>query len=193
MVGSGVAASTVAGSNNIYIDGNGLNPADESDTIRIGNTQTLCFIQGIFGAATGVAIPVIVDAAGQLGTVISSKRFKHAIADMNDVSSSVLDLNPVTFVYNQDASDTMQFGLIAEEVDEVFPALVIKDADGLPFTVRYDVLPVLLLNEMKKQRSVINEMQEQYHNDKENQQQIIGAMSVALNDLRDLVKKYFSA
>src|SRR5207244_7420214 len=97
---------------------------------------------------------------GQLGTVISSKRFKHNIESMSDISNSVLKLNPVTFAYNHDVSNAVQFGLIAEEVDEIFPTLVVRDRDGLPLTVRYDVLPILLLNEMKKQQEIINAMQE---------------------------------
>jgi hypothetical protein len=93
---------------------------------------------------------VLIDSAGQLGTVSSSERFKHSIQQMVDESAAILRLNPVSFVYKADESQTRQFGLIAEEVDAIFPRLVIRDKDGAPFTVRYEVLPVLLLNEMKK-------------------------------------------
>jgi hypothetical protein len=71
---------------------------------------------------------------------------------MNADSARILDLRPVTFVYNSDASETKQYGLIAEETDEVFPEIVVHDADGQPQTIQYQVLPVLLLNEMKKQQ-----------------------------------------
>jgi hypothetical protein len=175
ILGYSVGTSTTAGSNNIYIDGNSLAPADESDTIRIGNTQTRCFVQGIRGITTGVAdaIPVVIDSAGQVGTISSSKRFKHNIQEMEKESSSVLALRPVTFAYNQDAANARQYGLVAEEVNEIMPNLVIKDKDGLPLTVRYEALSVLLLNEMKKQKKTL------------------GAMAISLNDLRHVVQKHF--
>jgi hypothetical protein len=69
---------------------------------------------------------------------------------MADQSADILNLRPVTFAYNSDASETTQYGLIAEEVAQVFPALVVKDAEGNPYTVQYHVLPVLLLNEVQK-------------------------------------------
>ena len=69
---------------------------------------------------------------------------------MNDVSASIYDLNPVTFVYNSDASETTQYGLIAEEVADVFPGIVVNNASGQPETIQYHVLPVLTLNELKK-------------------------------------------
>jgi hypothetical protein len=156
MVGFGIGSSTTTGSNNIYIDGNSLSPANESNVIRIGNVQTKCFVKGIRGITTGVAdaIAVLVDSQGQLGTVSSSIRFKTNINPMRDVSEHIYDLQPVSFVYKSDETATTQFGLIAEEVDAVFPELVIYEEDGTPYTVRYEVLPVLLLNEMKKQKAV---------------------------------------
>jgi len=146
-----------ASSNNIYINNLG---AVENDTTRIGGTQTSCFIAGIRGATTGVAdaIAVLIDSAGQLGTISSSAQYKHDIQDMNDASSNILELRPVTFVYNADESNTTQYGLIAEEVDKVFPSLVVYNQEGNPETLKYHVLPVLLLNEMKKQQLSINDL-----------------------------------
>jgi len=77
---------------------------------------------------------------------------------MNDESAHILNLRPVTFVYNADATETKQYGLIAEEVDQVLPSIVVYDEEGQPFTVQYQVLPVLLLNEMQKQQMVINQL-----------------------------------
>jgi hypothetical protein len=77
---------------------------------------------------------------------------------MNDKSASILDLRPVTFVYNSDVSETEQYGLIAEEVDQIFPTIVVKDENGQPYTIQYHVLPVLLLNEMQKQQVMINQL-----------------------------------
>jgi hypothetical protein len=155
-IGVGVNAGTglTTGSGNIYINANPA-VAAEATTTRIGTAQTRTFIAGIRGATTGVAnaIAVVIDSVGQLGTISSSIQFKHDVADMNDDSSKVLDLRPVTFVYNDDAMNTKQYGLIAEEVDEIFPAIVVKDNDGQPYTVQYHVLPVLLLNEIKKQQA----------------------------------------
>ena len=76
---------------------------------------------------------------------------------MGNDSSSILNLRPVTFAYNSDASETKQYGLIAEEVDQVFPDIVVYDADGNPYTVQYQVLPVLLLNELIKQKTTIDQ------------------------------------
>lgn len=146
---AGNAATT--GNFNIYIGNIGV--AAEGNTTRIGDlNQTRTFISGIRGVTTGVAdaIAVLIDSNGQLGTVSSSKTVKHNIQDMSNVSSSIYNLNPVTFVYNSDASEKTQYGLIAEEVADVFPGIVVRNAHGQPETVQYHVLPVLLLNEMKK-------------------------------------------
>jgi len=150
MIGSGISSLAASGDNNIYIDGSGLSPASESDTIRIGNTQTTCFVQGIFGATSIGGTAVVVNAAGQLGTLVSSKRFKHDISEMDNASSRIFDLNPVTFVYNGDTNRETQYGLIAEDVAQVFPNLVVEDSNGEAMAVRYEVLPVLLLNEVQK-------------------------------------------
>jgi hypothetical protein len=148
-----------ASSNNIYINNLGT---VENGTIRIGNStdQTTCFIAGITGVTTGgAAVAVLVDGNGQLGTISSSEKVKHDIEDMGSSSDAVMQLRPVTFVYNNDASNTKQYGLIAEEVDQVFPAIVVHDNEGQVQTVQYHVLPILLLNEMKKQQLSINDLQ----------------------------------
>ncbi len=147
-------------SNNIDIGNVGV--VGDAGAIRIGTdgTHTSCFIQGISGANVGASTAVRVsNTTGQLGTVgTSSARFKHNIQNMDNKSENVLQLNPVTFAYNDDETETEQYGLIAEEVDKVFTGLVGYDKDGLPFSVNYEVLPVLLLNEMKKQHMTIEEL-----------------------------------
>ncbi len=165
--GAGFALGAV-GDNNIYIADAGV--AAESNAIRIGilGTHTTCFIQGIDGATTGLpAVPVLVDANGQLGTISSSIRFKHNVNAMDADSEVIYQLNPVTFAFNNDASETKQYGLIAEEVEKVFPAIVVKDPNGQPYTIQYQVLPVLLLNELIKQHAAIelqNEVIEDINN-----------------------------
>ena len=150
-LGQNAGASLVLGSNNIYIAN--LGAAVESNTTRIGSLglQTRCFVQGISGVTTAfAAIPVLVDGLGQLGTISSSANVKHDIVDMDDASSAVMQLRPVTFVYNGDENNTTQYGLIAEEVAQVFPALAVRDVEGNIYAVHYETLPVLLLNEMQK-------------------------------------------
>jgi len=150
LIGRAVGLSTTTGNNNIYIDGSGLSPANENNTIRIGNTHLSCYIQGIFGAPLVSGVPIFIDSVGKLGTFVSSKEFKHSIAPIGDYSSKVLDLTPVTFVYNNDQDNNNQLGLIAEDVAELFPELVILNEDSKAIGIRYDLLSVLLLNELKK-------------------------------------------
>jgi hypothetical protein len=106
--------------------------AGESGTIRIGRPQIRAFIAGIRGATTGMpdAVPVLIDSAGQLGTESSSRRFKKEIKPMDKVSEAILALKPVAFQYKTDKTSTPQFGLIAEQVAEVNPNLVVRDKDG---------------------------------------------------------------
>ena len=143
----------VTGSNNIYILNAGAGAA-ESNAIRIGTLgvhTTATFIQGISGATTSlVAVPVLVDALGQLGTISSSITRKHNIRDMEDASEAIYGLRPVTFVYNDDASERTRYGLIAEEVAEIMPDLVARDENDQPYTVLYQDLPVMTLNELQK-------------------------------------------
>ncbi len=173
VVGFGALFSNTTGSNNIAIGvsaadnvsrGNNkihiasLGSADDSGTIRIGDssTQSSFFAAGIRGVTTGNnnAIPVVIDSNGQLGTVSSSRRFKEDIQDMGGASSGLLRLRPVAFRYQKpfdDGSKPIQYGLIAEEVEEVYSDLVAHSADGQIETVKYQVLDSMLLNELQKE------------------------------------------
>jgi hypothetical protein len=102
--------------------------------------------------------PVIVSNSGQLGTVASSERFKKDIASMQKTSEALPALRPVTFHYRTDAGNTPQFGLIAEEVAKINPALVLPDKEGKPYTVRYDAVNAMLLNEFLKEHRTVNEL-----------------------------------
>ncbi len=158
MVGYNSGLSLTTGDDNIYISNPGV--SSETGVIRIGTpaTHIATFIQGIFGTAVGgTGILTFVDANGQLGTVVSSQRFKHDIQDMNDASNDIMKLRPVTFVYNNDLEEAVQYGLIAEEVNQVFPDLVVKDSEGQPYTVRYHLLPQLLLNELQKLHATVQD------------------------------------
>lgn len=137
----------------------------ESNVIRIGlqgtgtNEQNVCYIAGIFGSTVGVSgVPVVVDNTGLMGTVVSSRRYKENISDMDDASRPIMDLRPVTFNLKNDKTHERRFGLIAEEVEEIIPDLVVLNKDGDPETVKYQDLPVLLLNELQRQHNIIAEL-----------------------------------
>jgi hypothetical protein len=142
----------MAGSNNIDIGYVGN--ADESNTIRIGinNLQTKVVIAGISNSAV-IGWPVYVNSNGRLGVQPSSARFKRDVRDMGGASNGLMKLRPVMFRYKEDPSGARQYGLIAEEVERVYPELVMHDEDGKVEGVRYDLLPALLLNEMKRHAS----------------------------------------
>ena len=120
-----------------------------------------CFIGNIRDVQTqnADAIPVLVDSAGQLGTASSSRRFKKEIKPMDRASEVILGLKPVMFHYKSDTKGTPQFGLIAEEVASVNPDLVVRDKDGEIYTVRYEAVNAMLLNEFLKEHRK-NEEQE---------------------------------
>jgi septal ring factor EnvC (AmiA/AmiB activator) len=106
---------------------------------------------------------VYINTNGQLGTLTSSRRFKDNIQDMGTASSKLFQLRPVTFNYKpqfDDGSHLLQYGLIAEEVAKVYPDMVVYDKDGQPYTVRYQVLAPMLLNELQKQNAVVAAQQE---------------------------------
>ena len=164
--GSGnVALGYLAGSNlttgsyNIDIGNYGV--AGESDTIRIGTekTQTAIYVAGIVGTHLPMSTPVFVNAHGQLGTTPSSQRFKADIKPMDKASEAILALKPVTFRYKHDpAGAGPQFGLVAEQVEKVNPDLVVRDAEGKIFSVRYEAVNAMLLNEfLKEHRKVENQ------------------------------------
>ncbi|HTL79244.1 MAG TPA: tail fiber domain-containing protein, partial [Candidatus Babeliales bacterium] len=146
----------------------GLNVKTAANVICIGanvggaDVSNTTWIANVYGVTTQSATtaPVVVSADGQLGTVASSERFKKDIASMEQASESILSLRPVTFHYKTDATGTAQFGLIAEEVAKVNPALVLLDKEGKPFTVRYDAVNAMLLNEFLKERKQVQDQQE---------------------------------
>jgi hypothetical protein len=162
-MGDSAGANLTTGSDNIDIGNVGV--AGEANAIRIGTagTQTATFIAGISGATVARGVPVVIDADGHLGVKRSSARFKEAIKPMDKASEAILALKPVTFRYKKDLDPkaTPQFGLVAEEVAKVDPDLVARDAAGNPFTVRYDEVNAMLLNEFLKQHRQVQEQQKQ--------------------------------
>ena len=147
-LGVSAGSGIVTASNVIAI---GTAAADVSDS---------CFIGHIFGVTSSGGTTVFVDGSGKLGTITSSRRFKEQITSMEDASTALLELNPVIFRYNKDIdpAGTSQFGLVAEEVEKVNPDLVVRDKEGKPYSVRYDQVNAMLLNEFLKEHRRIEEL-----------------------------------
>ena len=154
------AGDRTTGSNNIVIGDIGVE--GESNTIRIGGggftgPQTAAFIAGISGTAV-VGDAVVVDGYGQLGTVASSARFKKKIKPMDKTSEAILALKPVSFQYTSDSKGTPQFGLIAEEVAKVNPDLVVRNRNDEIYSVRYEAVNAMLLNEFLKEHRTVQDL-----------------------------------
>jgi len=159
-VGNFAGSNLTTGDNNIDIGNIGV--AAESNTIRIGaqGTQTATYIAGISGSAISHGTGVLVDpTTGRLGTKHSSQRFKDGIKPMGKASEAILALKPVTFHYKKeiDPDATPQFGLVAEDVAKVNPDLVVREADGNVYTVRYEEVNAMLLNEFLKEHCKVEE------------------------------------
>jgi hypothetical protein len=109
----------------------------------------------------GAAVAVVVDSNGQLGTASSSRRFKFDIASMGDATDGLMRLRPVRFRYLAHGDNApVQYGLIAEEVAEVYPELVARNKDGEVETVMYQFLAPMLLNEVQKQQKTIDRLEQ---------------------------------
>jgi hypothetical protein len=154
-------AYTGAEAGNVCIGYNVYGSVGDTNTIRIGipGTTAKCVIGGICYATSIYSVPVYINGNGELGTDPSSVRFKENIQDIGSDADRVLDLRPVTFNYKSDETKGKQFGLIAEEVEKLFPHLVAYDNEGKPYTVRYDLLSVLLLNEIPKMAKKIADLE----------------------------------
>jgi Chaperone of endosialidase len=164
--------------------GNGVTTAN--NVIAIGasgaNVSDSCFIGNIRGVTTSQndAIPVVIDFFGQLGTASSSRRFKNEIKPMDSASEAILALRPATFRYKSDKASTPQFGLIAEEVAEVNPDLVVRDKDGQIYTVRYDAVNAMLLNEFLKEHRKVEQLTKEFESKFVQQQKQIEALTAGL-------------
>jgi len=162
--GNGALGNNTAGSGNIALGiAAGSNVTDADNVIAIGhpgaNVDNSCFIGHIHDALVAPdAVNVLIDSAGKLGTTTgSSRRFKNDIKPIDRASEAILALQPVTFHYKSDKTNTTQFGLIAEQVSHVNPDLVVRDKDGKPYAVRYDSINVMLLNEFLKEHRKIED------------------------------------
>jgi Chaperone of endosialidase len=164
----------------------GGNVVTADNVICIGHfgedVSNTTWINNVYGVTTqsGTTAPVIVSGDGQLGTVASSERFKKDIATMDKGSEAILSLRPVTFHYKTDTQGTPQFGLIAEEVAKVNPALVLLDKEGKPYTVRYDAVNAMLLNEFLKEHRKVEQLTKEFQTTVAQQQKQIEALTEGL-------------
>jgi Chaperone of endosialidase len=164
------------GSNNIEIGNKGTGADFRMIKIGTEGTQTKTFIAGIYNTSVSGSA-VMVDSVGQLGVVVSSERFKTAIAPMGVNTEKLSQLRPVTFKLKTDAQGTVQYGLVAEEVAKVYPELVIRDENGRIDGVRYDELAPMLLNEVQKQAAELRDLKQQ-------EQQKTAAQDVEISKLK---------
>jgi hypothetical protein len=163
-VGNEALQANTSGSHNTALGENaGSDVTTATNVICIGasgaNVDNSCFIGNIRNAVVAPdAVAILIDSAGKLGTITgSSRRVKTEIKAMDNASESILTLQPVTFHYKSDKRDTPQFGLIAEQVAEVNPDLVVRDKNGEIYTVRYDAVNAMLLNEFLKEHKTVQE------------------------------------
>ena len=146
------AGLLASGSNNVYI-GTGM--------MGVPGESNACYIASIFGQTSIAGVPVLINSDNKLGTTISSKRFKEDIKPMDKASEVLLALEPVTFRYKSeiDPHGISQFGLVAEDVEKVNPDLVVRDKEGKPYTVRYDQVNAMLLNEFLKEHRKVKQLE----------------------------------
>lgn len=156
-MGTSAGSNITTGSNNIHIANTGLTA--NTHTIRVGaiGTHTAAYVAGISEAVVPGGTTVVIDGAGHLGTMVSSHRFKDEIRPMGKASEAILALQPITFRYKKefDPTGAAQFGLVAEEVEKVNPDLVVHDGEGKPYSVRYDQVNAMLLNEFLKEHKKV--------------------------------------
>ena len=156
--------------------------AGDAGKIRIGNVgqQTSAYLAGISGSVVAGGVAVVINTSGQLGTVVSSARYKEAIEPMAQASETILALKPVTFRYKKeyDPAGIPQFGLVAEQVEKVDPDLVARDEKGKPYTVRYEAVNAMLLNEFIEAHRTIEEQATQ-----------LSEQQVAIDEMRTALKR----
>ena len=176
-----VAGNAITTANNVICIGSQVSGANISNS---------CFIGNIRGVPTGIgdAVSVVIDSNGQLGTLSSSRRFKKDIKPMDEASEAILALRPVTFHYKSDTKDSPQFGLIAEEVAKVNPDLVVRDKEGKIYTVRYDAVNAMLLNEFLKEHRKVEELKNDFESAVALQTKQIQALTAQLKEQAEQIQ-----
>jgi hypothetical protein len=181
-LGHSAGFNATTGSGNVYIGANMLGVAGESNA---------CYIRSISGQTVDVATAdtVLIDANNKLGTVASSRRVKRDIKPMDKASEAILALKPVTFHYKSDAKSTPCFGLIAEEVAEVNPDLVVRNNDDELVSVRYDQVNAMLLNEFLKEHKKVEQLKNDFQATVAQQQKEIESLTAQLKEQAAQIQK----
>jgi hypothetical protein len=176
-----VAANNVTTANNVICIGAGVFGS---------NTDNTCYIGNIFTQSSPSGTAVFVNSDGKLGTTVSSRRFKDDIKPMDEASEAILALKPVTFRYKKefDPTEITQFGLVAEDVDKVNPDLVVRDKEGKPYSVRYDQVNAMLLNEFLKEHRKVEQLKKDFESKLAQQQRQIETLSSALETMSAQIK-----
>ena len=175
--------------------GAGGNVVTADNVICIGtsgaNVSNSCYIGQIFGVTSSGGTAVFINSDGRLGTTTSSRRFKHDISPMDSTSEELFALRPVTFCYNEeiDPEGIPQFGLVAEDVEKVNPDLVVRDKEGKPYSVRYDQVNAMLLNEFLKEHRKMEKLQNDFQNTVAQQQKEIRALTAQLKEQAAQIQK----
>ena len=195
-VGSGALEANTTGSVNIalgYLAG--FNVTTANNVICIGadgnNVDDSCYIGNIFGSTSSNGVAVLVNSNGRLGTMTSSARFKDEIKPMDKASEAILALRPVSFRYKKeiDPARTSQFGLVAEEVEKVNRDLVVRDKEGKAYSVRYDQVNAMLLNEFLKEHRKMEKLQNDFQNTVAQQQKEIRTLTAQLKEQAAQIQK----
>src|SRR5262249_3772057 len=161
--------NTIGSGNTVLGFGAGQNVTTASNVICIGsgvvgaNVSNSCYIGSVFSQTSSGGAAVFINSSGKLGTSTSSRRFKEQIKPMERTSEALFGLKPVTFRYKKeiDPAGTHQFGLVAEEVEKVDPDLVVRDQEGKAYTVRYEAVNAMLLNEFLKEHRMVQELRQE--------------------------------
>ena len=197
-IGDQALLNNTTGSENIGLgDGAGLAVSTASNVICIGggiqgeNVNNGCYIGNIFNATSSSGSAVFVNAAGKLGTSTSSRRFKENIKPMDQVSEALFALKPVTFRYKKeiDPAGTSQLGLVAEDVEKVNPDLVVRDKEGTPYSVRYDQVNAMLLNEFLKEHRKVENLKNDFQTTVAQQQKEIAALTATVKEQAAQIQK----
>jgi Chaperone of endosialidase len=185
-IGNNALSNNSTGNNNIAIGFNaGSAVTTAENVICIGsntvgeNVDNTCYIGQVFGQTSSGGTAVFINASGRLGTMTSSRRFKEGIKPINKASEAILALQPVTFRYKKefDPKGATQFGLIAEDVERANPDLVVRDKQGKPYSVRYDQVNAMLLNEFLKEHATVQKLKKE-----------IAALKAGLQQMSDELK-----
>jgi hypothetical protein len=177
-IGFQAGINATSGSNNVYI-GSGMG--------GVAGESNACYIASIFGQTSANGMPILINSFNKLGTTTSSKRFKDEIKPMDKASEALFALKPVSFRYKKeiDPAGISQLGLVAEDVEKVNPDLVVRDKEGKPYSVRYDQVNAMLLNEFLNEHRAFVEEQCKV----EEQQKEIDVLKAELKEQRSLIQK----